>query len=105
MSDMLSQLTHEQFEPCLKQTFRATEGPADPQDLELVEVTVVGEPIPDLTNRHAFSLIFEGPRDALLPQAIYRFENETLGPLEFMIVPIAPIGPDERGQRYEAIFN
>jgi len=99
---MLDQLTHEQFEPCLNQTFRVTADHAEPQDFELVEVTVLGDPVPGLAPRHSFSLLFLGPREALLPQAMYRFDNETLGSLEFMIVPL---GPDEHNQRYEAIFN
>ena len=55
-----------------------------------------------LAARHSFSLLFHGPREALLPQAMDRFDNETIGSLEFMIVPL---GPDEHNQRYEAIFN
>ena len=72
------------------------------QDIELVEGKVIGDPIPGLAPRHSFSLLFHGPREALLPQAIYHFENETLGALEFVIVPL---GPDQDHQRYEAIFN
>ena len=99
---MLDQLTHESFEPCVGQIFQATGGAADPQDLELVEVKVIGEPIPGVTSRPGFALLFHGPADVILPQAIYRFDNEELGSHEFMIVPL---GPGEHGQRYEAIFN
>ena len=100
---MLSRLTHAHFEPCLNQVFQAHGEHADPpQSLELVEVNVIGEPIPGVTTRHAFSLIFRGPGDRMLRQATYRFENDTIGPLEFTIVPI---GPDAKGLRYEAIFS
>jgi hypothetical protein len=37
-----------------------------------------------------------------VPQGIYKLENEKLGALEIFLVPI---GPDEKGMRYEAIFN
>ena len=86
----------------MNQTFRVTADDSSPQDIELVEVKIIGDPIPGLAPRHSFSLLFHGPRDALLPQAIYRFENQTVGSLEFMIVPL---GPDQQHQRYEAIFN
>ena len=99
---MLERLTHDQFEPCVGQTFKATTVEPGSQDLELVEVKVIGDPIPGVTTRHGFSLVFRGARDVLLPQAMYSFENETLGSLEFMIVPL---GPDEDHQRYEALFN
>ena len=99
---MLDTLTHEQFEPCVNQTFQVTADHASPQDIELVEVKVIGDPVPGLAPRHSFSLLFHGPREALLPQAIYHFENETIGALDFVIVPL---GPDQHHQRYEAIFN
>jgi hypothetical protein len=49
----------------------------------------------------AFSLVFLGPADPLLPQAIYRlnFDGE---PHDVFLVPIAR---DASGTRYEAIFN
>ena len=99
---MLSELTHESFERCLNQTFEVRGANVEPLELELVAVKVVGEPIAGVTTRHAFSLLFRGPRDRMLGQALYRFENELAGTLEFTIVPI---GPDAEGLRYEAIFN
>ena len=99
---MLSELTHATFEPCLDQTFVVRGDSADTLDLTLVAVTVVGDPIPGVTSRHAFSLVFRGPADRRLDQALYHFENETTGALEFTIVPI---GPDSGGLRYEAIFS
>ena len=99
---MLAQLTHEQFEPCLGQTFKATGSAGEPQDLELVEVKVISQPIAGVTTRPGFALLFHGPADVILPQALSRFDNEALGSLEFMIVPL---GPGDHCQRYEAIFN
>ncbi|MDX6508976.1 MAG: hypothetical protein QOG81_728, partial [Gaiellaceae bacterium] len=37
-----------------------------------------------------------------LPQQIYRFDHDELGTLEIFIVPI---GTDEGGVRYEAVFT
>src|SRR5262249_10115314 len=76
---------------------------ADPVDVELVEATGLpagrahGAP-----RREPFSLIFLGPPAPLLPQRIYGFVHEGLGHLEIFIVPI---GRDDGGARYQAIFN
>ena len=83
-------------------TFETRAENVAPLDLELVEVKVVADPIPGITDRHAFSLVFRGPRNRMLGQATYHFENETIGPLDFTIVPI---GPDTEGLCYEAIFS
>ncbi|HEX6391308.1 MAG TPA: hypothetical protein VFZ89_17730 [Solirubrobacteraceae bacterium] len=52
--------------------------------------------------RDPFSLIFRGPSEPVLPQAIYRLEHDALGALEIFIVPL---GVDAGGTRYEAIFT
>jgi hypothetical protein len=49
-----------------------------------------------------FSLVFMGPLDQSLPQQTYLFEHEKLGAFDLFIVPI---GKDQKGLRYEAIFN
>lgn len=51
--------------------------------------------------RTPFSLLFHGPRETVLPQRIYRVEHDELGPIEIFLVPL---GPDQRGMRYEAVF-
>ena len=50
-----------------------------------------------------FSLIFSGPKEALLASAIHRFEHDRLGRFEMHIGPIG--SPDLAGARYEAVFN
>ena len=55
------------------------------------------------TGRRApFSLIFRSPPGAPLPQRIYLLHHEQLGALELFLVPI---GPDEAGMCYEAVFS
>jgi hypothetical protein len=49
----------------------------------------------------AFRLEFRGPREPLLPQAIYRF---TSGDLRHEIF-IVPVAQDDGGTLYEAVFN
>ena len=73
-------------------------------DFELISVTELGESTgtepPD--GRQPFSIVFRGPGDVLLPQRIYMIEHEEIGAFDLFLVPI---GPDERGLRYEAIFT
>ena len=52
--------------------------------------------------RAPFSLEFLGPPEPILPQGTYAFEHDTLGAFELFVVPI---GRDERGTRYEAVFT
>ena len=49
----------------------------------------------------AFRLEWRGPAEPLLGQAIYRFQR---GEQSFDMF-IVPVGRDERGTLYEAIFN
>jgi hypothetical protein len=49
----------------------------------------------------AFRLEWRGPAEPLLGQAIYRFRR---GEEQFDMF-IVPVGKDERGALYEAIFN
>ena len=53
-------------------------------------------------DRDTFSIVFRGDNSRILEQQIYRISNATLGELELFIVPI---GPDEQGMRYEAVFS
>jgi len=49
-----------------------------------------------------FSLFFTGPVDRYLPQQVYFIEHERMGAFELFLVPV---GRDESGFRYEAVFN
>jgi hypothetical protein len=49
-----------------------------------------------------FSRVFTGPLEPLLPQGTYRLVHDELNDLDIFIVPI---GRDEGGVRYEAVFN
>ncbi len=52
--------------------------------------------------RQPFTLTFRGPHQPILPQRIYTLENPDHGCLSIFLVPI---GPDESGMRYEAVFS
>ena len=62
-----------------------------------------GHRLPGDAGYEKFSLIFSGPKDALLASAIHQFEHEHLGRFEMYIGQIGMPHPD--GVRYEAGFN
>jgi hypothetical protein len=101
----LAALTCGDFAGCLGQRFRLTrEGDAPEAGALLLELLRVdAAPTRDRVPRARapFSAVFLGPAEPVLPQQIYRLENATLGCLEIFLVPI---GRDERGVRYEAVF-
>ena len=105
---MSEKKTRAMFEPCLGTKFaiHAFSGEGEDQvkvaiELELVEAT---ELPPSSTNpkhnlrQDPFSLIFEGPKDALLEQGTYTFQHDQLGELEMFMVPVGVA-------EYEVIFN
>jgi len=49
----------------------------------------------------AFRLEWRGPAEPFLPQAIYRFRRGE----QLFDMFIVPVGRDERGTLYEAVFN
>jgi hypothetical protein len=113
-SHSLESVTAERFRGKQGTRFRMTSrSPEGSQrassEVELVEVTEY--PANALgTFRTPFSLLFHGPLDPVLPQGMYRLEQEQLGALELFIVPIGPNDPAAPGEaatamRYEAVFG
>lgn len=76
----------------LLQARRAPSAPAAP-----------GRRPPADAGNEKFSLIFSGPKDALLDSAIHQFEHPQLGRFEMHIGQIGR--PDADSVRYEAVFN
>lgn len=104
----LSELSVDTFSGHLGEPFRvasaadtAIEPPAAGLTFELIEAVSLGAPMaPGM--RTPFSLLFRGPAQPILPQAIHRLTHEQLGSLDLFLVPL---GPDRDGARYEAIFS
>ena len=69
--------------------------------LEAVETTEPGGTGPAGQHRTQFSLVFRGPLEPALPQATYAVEHDELGHLDLFLVPI---GRDDTGMRYQAVF-
>jgi hypothetical protein len=99
---VLTDLTLATFEPRLGESFRIALDEGQGVDVELVEaVASAGGGARGEGLREPFSIVFRGPYEPVLPQRIYRIEHDELGALEIFLVPI---GPDESGMRYEAVF-
>jgi hypothetical protein len=94
---MLEQLTLDSFRPYVGDNFAVQGG----MELQLVECEATSSPAAD-GSRTQFHLVFIGPANPVLPQQIYSLEHPSMGVLGIFIVPI---GPDERGMRYEAVFT
>jgi len=102
---MLGEVTVAVFAECVGSAFRIHPESGRPLDVELIEATALasrsgGSGAP--SKREAFSILFRGPAEPVLPQKIYTLEHAKLGRFELFLVPI---GPDAGGMRYEAIFN
>ena len=94
------QYRYDDFNGCIDQPFTLNhDGTAVP--LTLVSVDRLGDSA-SVNDRDVFSVIFRGDKDPVLHQQIYRISNDTLGEMELFIVPI---GPDDQGMRYEAVFS
>jgi hypothetical protein len=97
---MLQDLTPGSFEEHLGSRFHIHAGDGRSVEAELYQVARHEEH--DGPRKQPFSLFLRGPRDIVLPQQIYRVEHERMGTMEIFLVPV---GPDEQGMRYEAVFN
>ena len=91
------------FEPHVGETFVIeVEGPGK-LELTLTEAAASKwQPAAGSGLPHAFSVVFRGPPELVLGQAMYRMTHDALGELEIFITPIA--GSPE-GIDYQAVFS
>ncbi len=102
----LAELTITDFKRTLEQIWTIELPGGGTVEATLSQVSALGEPPRpgvELT-RQAFSLIWRGPPQPLLPQQIYRLSHPSYAQLEVFLVPIGP-DPVTRAMRYEAIFT
>ena len=95
---MAEALTREAFVDHVDTKFvLAIEG-LEPIELKLSRVSDL------ITNDAAegFSIVFKGPGEFVLRQNTYRLEHDVMGAF---LVLLVPIGKDEQGVDYEAVFN
>jgi uncharacterized protein DUF6916 len=101
------ELVSETFAPHVGETFEAQLASGETLDLVLTECeeTPYGEPddLRERLGRMPFSLLFHSAdRDRYAPQQTLTLRHPELGELELFVVPL---GPDDRGMRYEAVVN
>ena len=94
-------MTCEMFTPHVGETFRLSLEAGDRFDLELVEAELC-KTQNSTSERKPFALVFRGPPEPCLNQQIFTLEHDTMGTLQMFLVPI---GPDDKGMRYEAVFS
>ena len=95
-------LTEEAFTRNLNTKFHVTAEGGPGVELELAEVVGYKSGPNEQQGLERFSAFFDGPGDICLRQATYTFEHERMGSFPLFIVPV---GKNERGYRYEAVFN
>jgi len=88
------------FKGCLDQPF-ALELEGSIYPLKLISADKLNNSA-TVDDREAFSIVFRGESSLKLEQKIYRISHNTMGDMELFIVPI---GPDDKGMRYEAVFS
>ena len=54
------------------------------------------------TKQTNFSVLFIAPGNVQAEQGIYTLDNEALGPMDLFLTPV---GRDDEGIRFEAVFN
>jgi hypothetical protein len=98
---MLEEFTIETFSGRIGDRFRIRADESVVVEAILTEATTADAAESTLGRRVPFALVFRGSFEPILPQRIYRFEHDDLGAFDLFIVPI---GPDESGMQYEAVF-
>lgn len=94
----LEKLEKVSFTENLQSEFQVFNGSAFELAIRLVEVS-------DRTSsarQEVFALLFHGPGEKFLDQGIHKLKHSHLGEMEIFLVPV---GRDEHGFHYEAIFN
>jgi hypothetical protein len=98
---VLETLTYDQMKALVGSTFHIVDSEKT-ADLQLVTAAKVMESEAAKLKRNAFSLFFLGPHEPFFEQRIYPLDHETLGRMELFIVPV---GHDQHGILYEAVFT
>jgi len=94
---MAARLEHEEFAKHLHEKFRIR---LNEQTIE-AELTEISELLLS-PRQERFSIVFRTSNEMLLEQGLHPFEHDQMGNFELFIVPI---GRDEDGTYYEAVFN
>ena len=97
---MSAELTEKEFSRHLNSKFQL-EFNGQKVELELVEVKGYSPQGSEQGGMERFSVFFEGP-GVYLPQHVYQLAHDQMGEVEIFLVPVSG---DQKGYRYEAVFN
>lgn len=103
---MLETFTSQTFHGLIGQRFEVVPTHGHPFILTLSDCQEASHPVPEEDAaaglRQPFSLLFHARPEVLVAQQICRLLHSQLGEFPLFLVPL---GPDERGMRYEAVFS
>jgi hypothetical protein len=99
---MSARPTAEDFRQHLGTSFGVRVPTPTPVELELVEVKDYVPQSNEPGGMERFSLFFYGPKEIMLKQGTFTLEHPAMGEVVLFMVPI---GLDQRGFRYEVVFN
>lgn len=96
---MIEAFTAETFAVLVGDEFRVHDDHGRVLELRLAAAVPVG--LAPERGREPFSILFRGPVAPILPQRTYAVDHDALGRFDLFLVPL---GPDDAGARYEAVF-
>ena len=91
-------IAREEFSNSVNSGFKLKVDDSNSLEIELVTFEDLGS----TPRQEQFSLVFRGPAAPSLPQTVYQLEHEAIGLFNIFLVPV---GRDNLGVYYEAIFN
>jgi Domain of unknown function (DUF6916) len=100
--DFLEQATSATFEPHVGERFAVAPQQGEPFDAVLSSCAEAPYGSHAEARRAPFSLVFHADPDPGMPQQTCEITHEELGGFELFLVPV---GPDERGMRYQAVIS
>jgi len=95
---MLENWTHAALLENLNTTFRLHHEQWGIVELELLSVSELKK----TSRQETYSILFCGPLDQPFWQGMFKTEHARLGTVDLFLVPV---GREEDGMRYEAVFN
>jgi hypothetical protein len=96
----LADIVRGDFDAVVGDSFTVSAEP--PLDLVLVEASYLQSGPAGVDESRSFSAVFRGPKEPALVQGTYVLAQTELGELTLFLVPI---GADDTGVTYEAVFN
>ena len=95
-------LTKNTFDTITDKTFDIAFQPETTLKSELIEIKSINSSTLKKGQSEPFSLVFEIPGDSIYDQNTYLIKNSEMDEFYLFLVPI---GADEKGVRYEAVFT